>query len=132
MSDWKWWAGPDEEWFEVGPCETREQAFDEAKDYFEGEGFHIIEARNPPLRLSEWADIKNILEHAEDNLEDSDRTNENDNGPWFEATKAQRADLADRIKRACDEWQDAHGLVFTTTTFAEARNAEYIEGGEDE
>ena len=49
-----------------------------------------------------------------------------DGGPWFLTTPAQANDLETRIKKACDEWQAAHGLVFTTAPFSHTRNDEYV------
>lgn len=42
--EWGWWASRDEEIYNVGPCATREQVIAQARDYFDGEGFHIAEA----------------------------------------------------------------------------------------
>ncbi len=63
-----------------------------------------------------------------DNLADSDRVGANgDEGPWFEVRPHQEADLIASLKRACDEWQTRHGLVFTCRTFSASRNEERIE-----
>ena len=134
---WAWWSGRSDEWFEHGPFSAREDAIDEAQCDASGEfldedgiwkvGIHIAEARQDPLRVADWIGADWILDRAEDLLCDSERvSSENDDGPWFEVTKEQESDLVDRLKRACDEWQDAHGLVFTCNTFSAMRNAEYV------
>ncbi len=136
-SPWQWWAGKDEEVFTVGPEDTREAIIQAAIDDCLGEcqdddgtwklSFHIVEARQDPLRLADWIEADELLERAEDGVADSDRTSsENDDGPWFECSPEQEKDLQERIKRACDEWQAAHGLVFTCITFSHTRNSEHV------
>lgn len=136
--NWKWWAGDNEEWMSVGPCDTRDEAIEQATDECMGEfqddkdgkwklAFHIVEASNENLRLASWIEADRLLERAEDSLADSDRVaGENDDGPWFTTTPEQEKDLEARIKRVCDEWQLAHGLVFTCSTFNQTRNNEYV------
>jgi hypothetical protein len=127
-SEWKWWSGSNEEWMEHGPCDTREQAIDEARDDNpEAHGFYLVEARQDPLRLADWIDAEVMIDRAEEELGDSDRIGaEHDDGPWFVTTPAQANDLETRIKKACDEWQAAHELVFTTHSFSHMRNAECV------
>ena len=138
--DWNWWAGCNEEWLSVGPCPTRQHAIDEMVNDGGGEyldetqdppvwmnAFHVVEAKQDPLRLADWIGADWMLDRADEALADSDRVScENDDGPWFEATKEQEYDLADRLKRACDEWQFAHSLKFKSTTFSHSRNSETI------
>ena len=137
---WGWWAGCNEECLTVGPCPTRQHAVDEMVDDGSGEyldetqdppvwmnSFHIVEARQDPLRLADWIDLDWILNRADEALANSDMVScEYDDGPWFEATKEQELDLADRLKRACDEWQIAHVLKFTSNTFSHSRNSETV------
>ena len=137
-SGWGWWAGSNEDLFDVGPCETRDEAISEAigsctyNEFQNDDGRWMVEvflceARNEPLRLADWIDADDLLERAEDNLWDRDRVSgEFEEGPWFVATLEQAADLADRVKRACDEWQAAHGLTFNTGTFSHVRNQEEL------
>lgn len=134
---WQWWAGSTEEWCTVGPENTREAIIQAATNDSLGEfqheeggwnlGFHIVEARSDPLRLADWIESDRLLERAEDSMADSDRTSsEYDDGPWFDCTPEQEKDLEERIKRACDEWQAAHGLTFACATFSHTRNQEHI------
>lgn len=124
---WKWWASIDGEYYEVGPCDTREGAIQSARTDFEGAAFTITRARQDPLRLAEWIDTERMLDRAEDQLADSDRLGEfDDDPPFFEATPQQKADLEKRVKRACDEWQAAHGLVFKVRTFSAMDNKERV------
>lgn len=123
---WQWWAGTNDEWFTYGPFATRQEALDEALS--DGvEGVFLVEALNPPLRLADWVEAYRLLERAEEVISDSDRVAaENDDGPFFECTPEQEKDLKARIERACDDWQAAHGLVFTCKTFDRQRNNEYV------
>lgn len=134
---WQWWAGSDEEWCTVGPEDAREAiiqaAINDSLGEFEHEGggwnlsFHIVEARQDPLRLADWIEADRLLERAEEGMSDSDRvSSEYDDGPWFECTPEQEKDLEERVKRACDEWQAAHGLVFSCATFSHTRNKEHV------
>lgn len=133
---WQWFAGDCGEWFAVGPEDTREAiiqaATNDSLGEYEDDGvwklqFHIVEARKEPLRIADWIDADDIFDRAEDNLADSDRVgSESDEGPWFECSKEQKADLRNRIKQACDEWQVAHGLVFNCATFSQTRNEESV------
>ena len=135
--EWQWWAGRDDEWCTVGPEPTRDAVIDAAVADGAGEvqddngnwmhKFHIMEARQDPLRLSDWIGLNWLLERANESLADSDRVScENDDGPWFDATPEQEKELCDRIRRVCDAWQMEHGLKFHSTTFSHARNSEYV------
>lgn len=136
-SPWQWWAGEGEEWLTVGPEDTREAIISAATNDRLGEfqhdgggwnlSFYIVEARKDPLRLADWIHDCDILDHAEDCLADSDRVaSEFDEGPWFTCSAAQKKDLQERINRACDEWQAAHGLAFSCATFSHTRNEEHV------
>jgi hypothetical protein len=136
-SYWGWWAGADEEYCTIGPCGSREEVIAAAQQEAMGEfrddddiwklRFWICEAEKRPLRLADWIEADRLLERAEEVLSDSDRVGcEDDEGPWFETTNEQDADLRKRIAAACDEWQAAHGLVFTCKTFSASRNHEHV------
>lgn len=89
--------------------------------------FHICLASNPPVQLRDWIN-DNILEMANDQIQDSDRISyDYDDGQIFDATPDQEKDLIARLKRACDEWQAAHGLVFTVRTFQSMDKIERID-----
>ena len=121
MSDtprWQWWSSTDEENYD-GPFKTREAAIAE----LDGECGWVCEAHQSPLRLADFIDTDLILEGAEDSA--CDMSNEHGD-PIFDVTGDQRGDLEARIKRACDEWQDAHGLRFIPWSFTEMRNKERV------
>ncbi|MFG1331226.1 hypothetical protein V5F41_08215 [Xanthobacter autotrophicus] len=134
---WGWWAGQDEEVCTIGPCGSRDEVIAEAKAERLGEfqddedvwklKFHICEAEKAPLRLSDWIDFDDLMDRAEEAMSDSDRVGcDGDEGPWFDATKEQQADLEKRIHAACNEWQTDHGLVFTCMTFSSIRHDEQV------
>jgi hypothetical protein len=126
-ADWEWWAGQGGEHFTSGPHDSREAAVEAGKEEFPGEPFDICEAKQAPLKLSDWIDVDRIMQDAEDSIDESDRVcSDFDEPPYFPVTPEQEKDLTARIKRACDEWQAAHGLVFTVRTFSDARNHESI------
>lgn len=134
---WGWWHARSEEDPHTGPFSTRDEAIEDAVgsgnyDDEDDDGtpchlFSICDARQDPLRLADWIRADLILECAEENLHDDDRIcPEYDDGPFFKATPDQDRDLQSRIKAACDEWQAAHGLVFSANTFSAQRNQENI------
>jgi hypothetical protein len=127
MSDWKWWVGQGGERYTSGPHDSREQAIEAGREEYTGDAFDICEAKQDPLKVSDWIDADRMLEWAEEQVEDSERVCwEFDDPPYFPVKPDQEKDLVERIKRACDEWQEAHCLVFTVSTFSAVRNHETI------
>lgn len=116
---WFWWSSTDEEHFD-GPFKTRDAAIAN----LDGDLGWVCEAHQSPLRLALYVDVETLLENAEDTA--SDLSNE-DGDPIFDPSPEQTADLQARIKRACDEWQDAHGIQFIPWSFTDIRNKESIE-----
>lgn len=131
-----WWHSRYEDSVCSGPFATRDEAISAAvadggyaseEDGREVHRFWICEARNEPLRLADWISADTLLERADESVIESDRAcSEFDDGLFFEATPEQDADLAKRIKAACDEWQAAHGLTFTCNTFSHVWNQEQV------
>lgn len=135
--DWKWWAGSNEEIFTSGPHDTRDEAIQDAlgNEYFNvfvdatgarNAGIHIVEAYIAPLRIADWIGADDIVERAENRISDGMVFAENDEGPWFETTVEQAEDLEQCLRKAANDWQDRHKLVFATTTFEGQRNSEYL------
>lgn len=118
--EWFWWSGFDGENYD-GPFNTREAAIAN----LDGEFGYVCEARQDPLTFSDWLDMESIFDCAEEAMMDNGHTNE-DGDPVFEVSTEQAKDLAYRLKRACDEWQAANGLVFIPWDFTEVRNKEQI------
>lgn len=128
QSQWNWYYASSEEGPYTGKFDSRDDAISEAQSDYDGAGFWVGEAKNPPLRLADWIGADWILERAGESLFDNDRfCSEFDDGDVFVCSKEQEADLIARLKAACDEWQAAHGLVCTTYTFEQMRNVEFVE-----
>lgn len=139
QAPWGWYHSADEEQMSAGPFASREEAIADGKGYgyasFPSEGenpvdlvsFHIQEAANDPLRLADWIGADRLIERADEEVSESDRVSSDwDDGAFFECTAGQEEDLQERIRRACDEWQAAHGLIFTCHTFSRWRNGEVV------
>lgn len=115
----------------IGNHKTREEAIEHGRIEYDGEPFYVVEANNPPLRLSDWVDVDDVLDRAEDAVADSDRVcYEFDEPPYFEMLAEQKKDLEKRLTKAIDEWQDAHGLKFRVYTFDFMSNPERIPGSQ--
>jgi hypothetical protein len=130
---WGWWSGTSEEVYTHGPFDTKDEALEAARQDASGEfqaedgtwlvHVYFCEATNPPLRLADWIGADQLIERAEEEIADSDRTDyEFDEGPFFDVKPDQEKDLITRIEAACDDWQKDHGLIFTCRTFAAVRN----------
>lgn len=131
--DWPWWASDNGEMFGVGPCATREEAIAEAVFNEIGAGddgsyrFTLAQAERDPIRLADWLDVEEALERADESLADSDRVCwEYDDGQVFMVNPMNMKDLKERIAKACDEWQEANGLVFTVRTFSHCWSHENV------
>ena len=133
---WGWWASDGADIYTVGPEPTREAVIQAAVDDelgYDDESengprcvFQICEARQDPIRLSDWIEVESILEQADDGLANNNLVSEYDEPPYFDVTQDQEADLIRRLKTACDEWQDVHGLVFVMHQFSSSRNEETV------
>lgn len=125
-SAWNWWAGSNGEFFEIGPCASREEAISCAVTKGLWEIVHICEAYTPPIQLADWIDVDGLLERADESVWDTLHRAEFDDGPVFDVTPEQATDLVQRVKQACHDWQTAHGLTFKVNTFQGSRNHEFI------
>ena len=98
-----------------GGLETRDEAIDAGRDEYD-DGFFVVEATNPPVRISDWIETHRVIERANDSIMDSDRVTIDEECP-FQVSPEQEADLCNRVKLACDQWQEAHGLTFEVQSF---------------
>ncbi|GGA99890.1 hypothetical protein GCM10011491_30200 [Brucella endophytica] len=127
--DWKWYVGDNDGIFDVGPCDTREEAIEEARgQYGDDMGIHLVEAVKDEIRLADYIGATSILEEAEERAYDLCDPEGSD--PLFGVTGDQASDLSARLRKACDEWQEAHNLRFVPWAFTRTRNAEYVEPAE--
>ncbi|PTV94993.1 hypothetical protein C8J27_106263 [Rhodobacter aestuarii] len=133
---WHWYASTDGETYPIGPCTSREAVLTAAvgHDSFEAPSgdtpvatIYVIEARRRDLRIADFIATEQVLELIEEAPPNFLDLHEDDEGPFFDATEVQRADLLARLRQTCDDWQAAHGLTFTTRTFAEVRHAERLQ-----
>ncbi len=119
----KWFYSRQEDsefWF--GGSSTREEAIAQGRgDFDDSEEFWICAASNPPIRLADWIGAEQLIKRAAEKLADSDRTHSeaDEDANFFNVSAEQGSDLVKRIQTACDEWQAAHGLVFTVQTFTD-------------
>ena len=126
QQNWKWWFGNNDEWYST-PCRTREDAVAEA---LANDGGYICEALDhAPLKISAYFDAFLFMEQADDAAYDDHRNHERDE-LVFDATKDQIDDLQVMVRAALDQWQEKHGLVFTSQLFKATRNREYISATE--
>ena len=126
MTDMMWWQQKHEDSPCEGPYESRDEAISAGRYEWDGEGFYVLQAASDPVKLSEWLGADRMIERAEEDIQDSDRYNADYDDVIFDVKPDQEADLASRIKRACDEWQDEYGLRFVPCTFSRSTVPEYI------
>jgi hypothetical protein len=122
-----WWHSNDQERWQ-GPCETREEAVEEAVEW--GHRF-ICEANQPIVRARDLFDVTRITEDF-DNCQGYDLSDPDGDGLFARVKDAQWADLTARIHAAADEWQKVHGIVISAWSFEDTRNEETIALPDDE
>lgn len=135
MSDsktkWAWWAGRHEEWLQVGPEQTRDDAIIGGREYVgEGEGdFIIMEAVMAELRLDAHGTLETWLDQWAD---DSDLFSSENEAPELGGTAdEQKAATAD-LQAALDAWQARWAKILPTPNmFAATRNQEWISNAVD-
>ena len=120
-----WWAGSSEEWYQVGPCTSREEAIEEGRAYFDdGEGFHICEAKQHQLKF----DARTLIDSQY--FENEDYFTYDDGSDPDRLEGSDQADL--ELQRLLDDWLDRHRKTFVQPTiFAWTKNKEFIEASED-
>lgn len=132
VGGWAWWASFDGgERYSVGPEVSREAVIEAAREYGGGDPFVVVEATQRPVRLSDFIDVEDLVERADERAweDHGDPDDPDDSGnPIFDfsATGPVAANLEARIKRAVDEWQDANGVAPVSWRFTETRNEETI------
>lgn len=125
MNEWKWYAGPNEEFFSEGPFDTKDQAISAGADSF-GESFHILEAIKEPILLSNFIpDGGYLLEWADEAAMELGDPDSGD--PIFDLPQDKVESLTTCVKEAVNRWQAEQGLVFMPWVFSHTRNEEYIE-----
>lgn len=124
MGDWKWYASRDEENYTVGHEDSREAVIAAGRVDFDGDAFHILEARKGTMRqwLPSGSDITDqMFERASD-----DGAFGEDYGEPLGSLEAQKA-ADDDLDAVLAAWFERHAAIFPTPwAFAESRNAEQI------
>lgn len=138
-TEFHWYASDNAEIYSIGPENSRddvieaarreELGFQEADD--EGPArlaFYVVEANKTVLTAADWVLPRDLFEAALERLSESEHCDEYGecNGA-FECTPDQERDLRERLRAACDEWQQAHGLHWVSYSFSQSRNEELIE-----
>lgn len=139
QTDFHWYASDNAETYSIGPENSREDVIEAARrdelgfQEADEEGparlvFYIVEANKTVLTAADWILPRDLFEAALERLSDSDHCDEYGecNGA-FECTAEQERDLRNRLRAACDEWQQVHGLRWVSWGFSESRNEELIE-----
>ena len=121
MTNYKWFAGSNDEFYDYGPFDTKQEALDEA--YSCGvEIIYFCEAAPGEFKLSELIN----LEDLEEALNDSIMRCEYDDDPILEMSEEDEISL----REALDRWQEERGLKFTCQTFKHIREAGHIEAAQ--
>lgn len=107
---WHWWAGQNEEWFELGPFDCKADAINDGVAEYEGDPFWVMSAVSGKLQFSAKRMIDEQYFEADD-LFDFDRSEPGRRGSKEEAEIADKA-LQDMI----DAWTFQWSHTFVTPT----------------
>lgn len=140
---WGWWAGQSDEWFEVGPCDTRadaiiEAAADEIGRYQRpGESaarlhLHVARAQVQHINLAQWFgpdDIKFWLERAGERMDENGAGADFDGNhhPLAEISNQDVADLLASIRSAIWHWQERKGYPLRSAWLINMTEVETID-----
>lgn len=123
--NWQWWAGRDEEYFTVGPENTREAIIQAATNDFDGEPFCIVEAYKGPPSFDAF-DARDVIEQIDSCNED--RVDPDGDGTIFigDLDKDQLMDLEDRLHKAVLAWVEANKIKTEVWSFDNMRHREDV------
>lgn len=136
MSDgiWHWWASRDGEVYTVGPCATREEAIQEAKNNEVGHfddydnpttlTFVLLEAYKLPVDLAGMVDIEYMIERFEDC--NDELLNEDGESPLADVPSEKWRELEIMLKATVKGWQEARNVKPVTWRFTKTRNEETV------
>lgn len=117
---WFWYAGSNNERYELGPYTSREEALKEGATW---NPLYLIEATKRRVRLSCYFSLDDILDALAD---DPDIGDWEGDPPEVDATPAQFDELSDLVRQTIDAWQQQYGIVINAFTFAKTRNSEVV------
>jgi hypothetical protein len=138
-TEFNWYASADAEVYKIKE-DSREAVILAAKAERMGESydesgnpclrFYICEASKYDLRIADYAirsDKDELFEDIEENASQWDFGNpDGGSGDIFACSDKARADLVERLKAACEQWQVDHKLSWESWAFAISRNEETI------
>jgi hypothetical protein len=119
-----WFASYNEENYQIGPCDTEDDARSEAQDAADDDDTPYAVALCTPnhIDLSKWFDADRWLNDLIDVMDDDNGANEDgDNHPLEEITAALTADLQASIRSAIWHWQNRKGLKLKAYWFKDCR-----------
>jgi hypothetical protein len=123
--EWRWYGGDNDEFYNVGPCATREEAIAEARARYGADvRLYVVEGAPQALQPPDAEDV--ILHYLEGSAQD---------GFDAEHRECDREGGADQVRAADEElqellngWLDRWRHTFATPNlFAACRNEEVIE-----
>lgn len=122
---WSWWASRNEEQYLVGPCDSRDEAIKSATEDFDGEPFHVIEARRGSMAAF-LPTGESLIELMTESADDNGAFGEDDYCELIGSAEAIAAAQAD-AKAVLAEWFNRHVAIFPTPwAFAATRNGEWV------
>jgi hypothetical protein len=127
---WGWYASADEENYYCGPEPTRDAIIQAATgdeiglyDLSDPQVFHIIEAWQVQVDLSDYFDAETFIEQVNDSV--SDYGSETDE-PIVDLSIVALSSLQTAVRSAISKWQADNNLRFRNWVFSGTRNAETI------
>ena len=130
--DWKWFAGQDEEIYQLGPFDSREEALEAGKAEW-WDNVHIVEAQLRFLDLADAIDAEDIIERWFDDDDSMTGPIDMEGEPIFDLTSEQEQELSRDLIAAARRFGTRHGLdKVNLFWFASMRNcAMYQRDGEE-
>lgn len=120
-SAWEWWAGANDEFYQAGPCASRDEAVEEGLNNWDDRPVHIIEA----LR-GEWPApcAESVIDYMFENSDDLF----SEDYPDPLGTKVDMEMATADLQCALDKWMDKwrHTIFPTPTAFRASRNREVV------
>lgn len=124
--DWKWYLGSSDEYYDIGSFDTKEEALKEAENY--DKPLYLCRAKTEPVLLSDWFDVDDAIENAEDSVFDNElMIGEYWDDLFFNIPQEALKSLKQKIKLTIDKWQKDNNLVFIPNSFTSIENEEIIE-----
>lgn len=129
-----WYASGDEEMYNIGPCDTREQVIAAAladevgiSPDLKRQCFSIIQAAQEPLKLSHIIDVDDIVDRSLDGMLGEACGHDHDPTDLIDHIKKEQWDaLQIRLRSVTDEWQAEQKIVVVPNMFTDSTNPERL------